>query len=283
MQRTLSSLAAAHGSPTIEVGVVDDGSREPVADAVDRDGYPFRLEVLRTGGLGLNQARTLGLEATESPAVAFLDDDVSVEVGWVGGAISAMSSPLDLAVAGGRTLAVDPRRIPSWVSSEKMMYLSVVDLGPLPRAFSLTTSPVGANLILRRSWVERVGGFRAGLDRSGASLLSGGDTDLCRRIAAAGGRVLYWPDATVRHHLDPERLTESWFEARAEAQGASDAMIRYADKPPSTSDLAFELIRPLRAGGIAAKRMAARRSTIDARLWLHSSRGRWRAIRAART
>lgn len=281
LRRTLASLAGSRGASDIEVFVIDDGGSPSIAETLDLCAYPFTVEVVRTAGVGLNAARNLGLEASRTPYVAFLDDDVSVDVGWIEGAISAMSSPLGVAVAGGRTLAAEPDVVPSWVSPEKMMYLSVVDLGEEPRAFSATTSPVGANLILRRSWIDRAGGFREGLDRDGTSLLSGGDTELCNRIAAAGGTVLYWPGATVSHHLDRARLTRDWFRRRAEAQGASDALMAYEHGPPSARRLAFELARPLRAVAIATKRIITRRPLIDAELWLCSSRGRWRTIRTS--
>lgn len=281
LRRTLASLAGSRGASNIEVFVIDDGSSPSIAEAFDLCAYPFTVEVVRTAGIGLNAARNLGLEASHSPYVAFLDDDVSVDGGWVEGAISAMSSPHCVAVAGGRTLAAEPAMVPSWISPEKMMYLSVVDLGEKPRKFSATTSPVGANLVFRRSWIDRAGGFREGLDRDDASLMSGGDTDLCNRITDAGGTVLYWPGATVYHHLDPARLTRDWFRRRAAAQGASDALMRYEHRPPSARGLAFELARPLRAVPIAAKRVAHRRPLIDAELWLRSSRGRWRIIRAS--
>ena len=281
LARTLRSLAAADGSAELEVVVVDDGSDQPIErqirDAVD--GLEFRVH--RQEGAGLNVARNTGVADTAGAVVAFLDDDVVVERDWVGGLADAFGPGSAIAVAAGRTLPDSEHPLPGWIEAQKWQYISVLDLGDHPGPFPPHTGPVGANLAVSREWLERVGGFRAGLDREGVSLISCGDTDLVRRIEAAGGEVVYWPAATVHHFIPPERLTRSWFRRRAEAQGVSDVRALYTERI-GARDLAVEAIRPLRAGGIALKRLARRKSLVDAELWLWSSRGRWRELRRLR-
>ena len=259
--------------------MVDDGGHEPVEPAVSDLRTKLDLSVHRQDPAGLNAARTAGIARTRGEWIAFLDDDVVVEEDWPEGMRSAFAS--GLAIAAGRTVADPEAPIPGWISPEKLLYISVLDLGGRPGLLGFAT-PVGANLGVARAWIERAGGFRTGLDRTGSSLLSGGDTDLVRRIRAAGGRVEYWPAATVRHRITAERLTKAWFRRRALAQGVSDVRMSYADGPPGAAVLAREAVRPLRAVGIAAKRVVARRDPIDAELWLWSSRGRWRELRRSR-
>lgn len=277
--RTLRSIEACEGSGELEVIVVDDGGAEPLEALLAGESLGLQLEVLTTDGIGLNPARNLGAGRATGSCLAFLDDDVSVTAGWVAGAGDFARSAERIAVAGGRVVAADPGAIPEWVSAEKMMYLSVVDLGSERRPFPPRFGPVGANLIVRRSWFERVGEFRPDLDRSGDSLISGGDTELCRRIEGAGGEILYWPGACVRHHLDPGRLSRSWFRGRALAQGSTDVITALDGARPGPGRLVAELIRPARAGGIFAKRLLLRRPLFDAELWLWGCRGRWQALR----
>jgi hypothetical protein len=55
------------------------------------------------------------------------------------------------------------------------------------------------------------------------------DLDLCRRFAAAGGRIRYVPDAVVTHELPAERLTARYLLRRTYAQGRSDWLLDRAD------------------------------------------------------
>ena len=276
--RAVRSLAAARRAGELEVLVVDDGSEKPVGAALEEARGELNLSVHRQPPGGLNVARNAGIARTSGSAIAFLDDDVRVEPGWAEGLIVAFAEPEPLAVAAGRTIADSERPLPPWIRETKMLYISVLDLGDEPMPLPEHYGPVGANLAVAREWLERVGGFHAGLDRSGRSLISGGDTELVRRIEAAGGRVRYWPAATVHHHIPAERLTRAWFRRRAEAQGVSDVRALYAC-PPTARELGFEIVRPLRAPAIAATRLLSRSDPIDAELWLWSTRGRWRELR----
>jgi len=276
LQRTIDSLADVEGAEQLDVIVVDDGSDPPLAPRTD--GFPGQLRVERQSPGGLNAARTRGISLSSRRVVAFLDDDVRVERDWASGVRDAFAAD-DLAVMAGRLIADPERPLPSWIHPRKLLYLSILDLGGEPGELPAWATPVGANLAIRRDWLERVGGFRDGLDRDGASLLSGGDTELVRRIADAGGQIRYWPAATVHHHVAAERLTRAWFRRRAEAQGATDVRAVY-HRRPSGRVLIGEALRPVRAVGIAAKRAAARESLIDAELWLWSCRGRWRTLRS---
>lgn len=278
LQRTLDSLGRTTGAGRLEVVVVDDGTVPPLRPEVEA--LPFAVTLLRhETPLGLNAGRTAGVERTTRPLLAFLDDDVHVDDGWADGLVAAFADPA-VSVVAGRTVADPQAPLPSWIHPRKLLYLSVLDLdgyaapGPLPD----WATPVGANLAVRRDALLDAGGFRAGLDRHGGSLLSGGDTDLVRRIAAGGGRVHYAPRASVHHHIAAERLTRAWFRRRAEAQGRSDVLMTHARRPGPCVLLA-EAVRPARAAGIAAKRLARRESLVDAELWLWSCRGRRRALR----
>jgi len=277
-QRTLESLGRTAGAEQLEVVVIDDGNDPPLRP--ETEDLPFPVTLLRhETPLGLNAGRTAGVERTSRPLLAFLDDDVLVCEGWAEGVVAAFADPA-VSVVAGRTVADPDGTLPGWIHPRKLLYLSVLDLGdgaapgPLPG----WATPVGANLAVRRSALVHAGGFRPGLDRHGRSLLSGGDTDLVRRITADGGVVRYAPQAAVRHHIDAERLTRSWFRRRARAQGRSDVLMAHARRPGRAA-LLTEAVRPLRAAGIAAKRLARRESLVDAELWLWSCRGRWDALR----
>lgn len=279
LERTLRSLARVEGAAELEIVVVDDGSEVPLADQLPLAELDLDLRVLRQEPGGLNVGRNSGVAATSREIVAFLDDDVLLEPDWALGVAAAFDGRR--ALIGGRILADAPVPIPDWVHPRKLTYISVLDLGDRPGPFPSWAGPVGANFAVLRDVLHRVGPFRPGLDRTGRSLLSGGDTELVGRVLAAGLVVEYWPAATVHHHIPVERLTKPWFRERARAQGRSNVLMEDVHGL-GPGDLAREAVWALRAGGIAAKRLAAREPLIDAELWLWSSRGRLEARRDLR-
>jgi GT2 family glycosyltransferase len=62
-----------------------------------------------------------------------------------------------------------------------------------------------------RKVFEAVGVFDPELGRIGTKLIGGEETDLFRRMSAAGMRGIYQPRAVVRHLVEPRRLKKSYF------------------------------------------------------------------------
>src|ERR1700686_337493 len=100
LARCIERVLAAcdRSSHTCEVVVVDDGSSPPVSPSTDP-----RVRVVRTTGVGPSRARNAGIDAALGTVVAFTDDDVEVDEGWLAAALSVLDR--DEAVAGvtGRT------------------------------------------------------------------------------------------------------------------------------------------------------------------------------------
>jgi glycosyltransferase involved in cell wall biosynthesis len=258
----LESLRADTGEG-VEVLVVDDGSSpsaEPIARAAGAD-------CLRMAGDGLNAARNAGAAQAGAPVLAFLDDDVLVRPGWAAAMMESVGE--GAAGAGGRITLAMAGPAPPWLRPSLRGYLSEYDLGPSARWIANDEPvPVGANCAVTRAAFEQAGGFRAGLDRVGASLLSSGDTDFFRRVRAAGGRLRYAPVAHVEHRIGPDRLTVSYFRRRAFAQGQSDRMT-------GEPDPAWRVVgRPARMAMLLAGGLARGHGTVPAQLFLEYRRGR---------
>jgi hypothetical protein len=122
--------------------------------------------------------------------------------------------------------------------------------------------------------LSAVGGFRDGLDRSGRSLISSGDTELFRRIGAAGHRLRYDPRASVLHRVPAERLTLDFFQRRAFAQGVTDELIAADGGRSRARRTARELVRLGRAAPILLRGAVERRGAVHARVWTSYCRGR---------
>jgi mycofactocin system glycosyltransferase len=186
LARCLAALAA--DAPEVPILVVDDGSRDAaaIADMASRHGASLlRLDHTR----GPAGARNVALDAVATRLIAFVDSDVIVDAGWLARLVVKFEDP-GLAVAAPRVRAFHEH---GGLLTEYEARHSSLDMGPRPGwvgvGRALPYIPAAALVVRRAAVTER---FDAALD-------VGEDVDFVWRVAARGGRVLYEPDATVRH------------------------------------------------------------------------------------
>ncbi len=176
LERCLRGLAAQRGV-AFDVVVVHGG--EPgVAHTLSRWRAALDLRDMVVGVRTAAARRNTGWRSTSADLVAFTDDDCEPAPGWLAAALTAIGDsdlvqgpvaphPGDAEVGGtfARTIRVD------------------APCHDFPNA----------NLVYRRSALERVGGYDERFWGSGE------DADLAWRVIETGGRVVWAPDALVWH------------------------------------------------------------------------------------
>lgn len=272
---TLSRQEAPQGA--IEVVVVDDGSASDLRPLVE-DSSSSRVPVryAHQPPSGLNVARNLGASVASGEVLAYLDDDTLVSSGWASALLEAFDRTGPDAVAGRLELRLEGTA-PSWLTGHLRSFLTELDLDAPPGPLPPGRLPFGANCAVTREAFERVGWFRAGLDREGASLLSNGDVEFFERLRAAGGEILWWPDAHVLHRVPADRLTKAWFRRRVWAQGYGDGLLADGD-----GGVLREAVRAGRSAPILAKGVVTGRGSFAAELWVRYCASRVSGLRTAR-
>jgi N-acetylglucosaminyl-diphospho-decaprenol L-rhamnosyltransferase len=191
LARTLRNLALLPEAPrTI---VVDNGSVDGTAALVRAE---FPDVVLVTPGTNLGAAgRNLGVALTDSPYVAFCDDDTW----WEPGALSRAADLLDehpvLAVVTAQIL-VEPSGRVDGICEE--MSRSPLDRVPGIPGHPLLSFLAGASIVRRRAF-EDAGGFSSQL------WLGGEEELLASDLATSGWAMAYVPDVVTHHHASVAR------------------------------------------------------------------------------
>lgn len=171
---------------SFEVVVVDNGSTDRTRDLVAA--YPVRLAT-ETAAIGSYAARNRGLEVAGGEILAFTDADCVPRPAWLAAGVAALERE-GASMAGGDVA-------PAPATSEVERYLASRGT-PSPRqplAHPFRPFVPTANAFFRRMVFETAGCFNA-------TLISGGDADMCWRAAEAGfGAPIFVPEAVVEHRV----------------------------------------------------------------------------------
>jgi GT2 family glycosyltransferase len=166
--------------------------------------------------------------------LAFTDDDVNVAEQWLDSIRAAMRDPA-VALVGGPVVPRWERPQPQWLRFPSGGFgrlgspLALLDYGRARAPLGQRTV-LGANMAVRRSVIDRVGGFPKSLGKLRGTLLSGEDHDLCRRVSAAGFGTLYCPEAVVSHWVPAARVRVGYFLSWFYWSGITHAVLDESDK-----------------------------------------------------
>ncbi len=216
LRETLKALQGqrAEGGLRLEIVVVDNNSTDRTRDVVHEAGRDARwpIRYVFEGRQGLSHARNRGVQEATGDLVAFTDDDVLPEPGWVQALVEAFLAYQGDCV-GGRILPLWLAPPPQWMTSphlRKVLWgmLALLDHGDKALMASENDVDVvyGANMAFRKGVLDALGHFRPDLGPIGSRQLRGDDTDMVSRLLRAGGRVVYEPRATVHHQVPRERM-----------------------------------------------------------------------------
>ncbi|MGF1491414.1 MAG: glycosyltransferase [Microcoleaceae cyanobacterium] len=209
-----------------EVVVIDNASTDNTR-AVVEERLPNcpKLRYVHEPKLGLNVARNRGAQETNSPIIAYFDDDAMAPPEWLDAICQAFQKNEKLGVAGGKVHLIWPEGYtrPDWLSDNLAGNLGAYDLGEQEQNIDNPNfTPRGLNYCIRRAALEDVGGFALNLDRVGKNLLSNGELFMTELVLKKGWQVAYLPDAEVGHRVSEERLQQGWYVRRGWWQGISE-------------------------------------------------------------
>jgi glucosyl-dolichyl phosphate glucuronosyltransferase len=218
LAEALDSLAGSQTSGLRwSVAVVDNNSNDHTRDVVTSrmDRYPVALRYVFEKQQGKSRALNTGIAVTDAPIVVLTDDDVRVKREWLEAACRAMLADPGIDYAGGPVEPIWERPCPAWLASAGPALwgtLGILDYGSDAFVFEARERvPLGANMAVRRSLIERIGGFDHRLGRVGTSLLGQEQDEFFVRSRAAGACGMYVPEMSLQHHVPASRLTREYF------------------------------------------------------------------------
>ena len=220
-------LHALHGQSLLksawELLVVDNRSDEPLVGRIDLSGHPG-ARLVREETLGLTPARLRGIREARGDLLVFVDDDNVLDADFLETTLRIAEQKPFLGAWSGQCRPDFEEPPPEW--SRRYWGNLVIrefdtdvwsNLPRLPESM-----PCGAGLCVRRDVAKHYlhlheSGKRAfQFDRTGDSLISGGDNDLAACACDLGFGVGLIASLKLTHLIPPERLTDDYLTRLAE-------------------------------------------------------------------
>jgi hypothetical protein len=268
LSRTLAAIERLSFDRPWELVLVDNGSRDETPEVLRAFAQATKLKVVLTHEPepGLSNARNRGWRAASGAIVAFTDDDCYPAEDWLE-KISLCLADEQLAYVGGRVLLYDKEDLAVAIQ----LLDERVDIPA--RSFVRVGLIHGANVALRRSVLEAIGGFDPLLG-AGSRLKSGEDVDALMRASAAGYRGAYDPGPVVDHHHGRKELAAYHDLKAGYDQGRGAVLLKGLLDPRVRLPYSFAVIRRL-GGHVVFRRFRAFRSEVrGAMLYLEERRKR---------
>lgn len=259
-------LAAA-----VESILADSDQPRQVVICVDQDEelynqvratWPDLIAVLNTRERGASATRNIGAEFADTSFIAFLDDDIRVQKGWLSRLLEPFADP-DVVGTGGGVVPGWQAGRPSWFPAEFDWVVGASFRG-MPTVQSTVRNVWAENMAVRTDVFRAVGGFRTDFGKVGLRN-SPEDTDMCIRMAAhvVGAKWVYVPDAMAAHYVPASRATFSYFLGRSYLEGQGKVeMARLLGRQERLQDERYYVRKTLPSGIAAGLWSAARHGQI---------------------
>jgi len=185
-----------------ELIALDDGSQdETLAQLQAFARRDQRVKILALPHRGLVATLQAGLQACRAPLIARMDADDRAHPDRLRAQVAFMESHPDLAVVGCLVRGFPPNQVREGFRIYIEWLNSLITPQDIAREIFVESPLVHPSVLMRREWLERVGGYR---ERGWAE-----DYDLWLRLHLAGARMAKVPQVLLEWREHPDRLTRT--------------------------------------------------------------------------
>lgn len=191
-----------------EVLVVDNNSSDntkQVAECFSNKYRHFRL--IFEPYPGLSNARNRGWKEAQGHYVAYIDDDATACPDWISGITDFIERHPEVGIFGGPydPFFLNPK--PDWFPPE----YGCLYLGEEERCINLGSEWItGSNMVLKREFFFRYGGFNTKLGMTGTKAVYGEEVNFLLSMHEKGAQIYYVPSIKVAHLVAEYKMSLNW-------------------------------------------------------------------------
>ncbi len=242
---TLASIADCgySGRERIDVVVVANAcSDDTLARLADfKAAHPrgnLTLSWIEEPRAGKSHALNAAIAQTTHDALCFIDDDQTVEAGFLARLLDGMDNFPEDAIYCGRIWPAWDGSEPVWVHTQGAY---AIPIRPFPE-FDLGSEslvitphdryPSGGNIAVRRQVFDAIGLFAVELGPTGHNLAGGEDHDFLKRATDKGFSIRYLPGVRQLHAIDAERMSTPYTLRKSFLRSRANFLIRRDERRP---------------------------------------------------
>ena len=187
---------------------------------------------------GKSYALNAAIAQTSQESLCFIDDDQTVEPGFLSHLIKGMQAFPDDTIYCGHIWPAWDGSEPAWVHTRGDYAVPIrpfpeFDLGAETRAIKPRDRyPSGGNIVVRRKVFETTGLFSVDLGPTGHNLAGGEDHDFLKRATDKGFSIRYLPKVRQLHAIDAERMSTPYTLRKSFLRSRSNIMINSREYRP---------------------------------------------------
>jgi len=233
LSRLLGSLAGQIIAGEHEILIADNGTPSPSP-------VPAGAAIahhLHDPAPGKCRVQNRAISRAQGEIVAMIDDDLIAGRGYLAAIESFFRDHPQFAAMKGKVL---PAQDPAQIAGDKWPYmdLPIVDHGP---AVCEVPGVLGANMAFRAGVFSQVGLFDERLGPGACGHEE--DTEMSKRLRAAGLRIGYCPDALLYHEVDAARADRARFIRIARERGRCRILHEHHSRPEVLMNAAYAGLR----------------------------------------
>lgn len=201
-----------------ELLIIDNNSSNNFSQNLLLDWHPNH-KIIVEKKQGLTFARLKGFESALAEIFVMVDDDNVLSPNYLEEVLKIFNSHSELGAIGGKSLPKFEIVPPAWMN-EFYVNLALRDLGESIlidrwKGVYPDISPIGAGMGIRKkalkSYIHKIKkGQTIIKDRTGKSLVSGGDNDIILEIIKSGWEIGYFPKLSLTHLIPKNRLSKKY-------------------------------------------------------------------------
>jgi GT2 family glycosyltransferase len=194
LAHTLDALDAQTDTD-FTVTVIDQS--DTVDEALDaRAAANGRLTVVHDEGRGLSRSRNIGWRGIDAEWIAFVDDDCTADPDWAASLRRVLGRDPPVEFVSGPIGGREP-------PGDEYVAVTTLEIDEERTLAGRWTRPwivgFGVCMVVRRSALERLGGFDERLGTGSAEFPASEDMDFNYRLTRSGGAALHTPEPHVQH------------------------------------------------------------------------------------
>lgn len=210
-----------------EIVLVDNNCTDRTREEVERFCADFPDVTLRyfvETRQGLSNARNRGITESKGDILVYVDDDATVNDGYLSCYRDWFAAHPEIDAAGGPIIPhYETGAEPAWMTYFiKRLLTGYLYFGEKPGPFPGENYPGGGNAAYRKSVFDKVGLYNTELGRNGDSLAGGEEKDIFNKMKKEGMKFAYLPGAILYHSIPAYKLEPDYFNRLTVSIGQSE-------------------------------------------------------------